>query len=231
MKGTNKSQQIFLYIVLLGILAIALVYFFVYTKYNDETAALKNRNDTLQKRVESLKQYYDDYENYCVGMDHMNSDIDNWLNEFPSEVREEDVVKLALNCLDEAEIFYQTVTTPEKEEIAAIDPTLIAAGTYEGCGENLSFDVVKGSYTLQLDYENLKNMVKVINQKSERSSLRDITLVYDKDLCCLAGTTDVDFYSVQGTGKEYVQPDFEDYLAGLRQLFAGRFERATQEEE
>lgn len=213
------AKQAMTYVLILGLLLLLLVYFLVYQKYVEKTEALERSNAELRVRVDQLKEYYDNLDTYNTEMAQMEGEITAWLDEFPADVKEEDIIVLALDTEKNATVAYTNINIQNREAL-----TTIAADTVKAAGmEDLSQDIIfvqrKTSYVNITDYANLKNCIRTINDNKNRVVISNVSYSRNEEEGGIEGTIEVTFYSVLGTGKEYVPQQLPAYESGLYDLF------------
>ncbi len=228
MKNTTAKQAM-TYVMALGFLLLLAVYFLVYKSYNDKAEALEQANATKQQRVNELKVFYDNLPIYNAEIEQYQAQIAAWLDEFPSNVLEEDIIVLALDTENVAYVDYSNINIGSREALW----TIPAATMQLAKMENLMYDVVyverTVSYVNTTDYFNLKKVVETINKSSNRLTISNIAYSKDDEDGELTGTIEVSFYSVLGTGKEYEPQILREYESGLENLF-GTTEVSVSEE-
>lgn len=213
------AKQIMTYVLLLGLLLFMAVYFFVFKKYQEKTEELENSNAALQVRVNQLKEYYDKLDDYNTEMAQMQEKIGAWLDEFPADVKEEDIIVLAINTEKNAIVGYKNINIGDREALSSVTADVVSAAGIEGLGQEITFIQRKTSYVNLTDYANLKRCIATINENANRSVISNISYSTNEDEGCLEGTIEVTFYSVSGTGKEYVPQKLPAYESGLSDLF------------
>ena len=217
MKKTT-AKQVMTYVLALGFVVLLAVYFLVYKSYNDKAAALEKSNVTKAQRVAELKVFYDNLGTYNQEIAQYQAQIAAWLDEFPSDVKEEDIIVLALDTEKTAFVGYTNININGREALRTIPATMQLAKM-----ENLTQDIIfverTVSYVNITDYFNLKKCVETINNSTDRLTISNITYSKNEETGELEGTIEVTFYSVQGTGKEYVPQDLKEYESGLANLF------------
>lgn len=216
--GKLDTKKILTYTLLLEALLILGVYIWVYQKYTDMTEKLKSDNQALTTRVAELKEYYDNIEMYNESTAAMKAEIDEKLDSFPADVKEEDVLVLALDTMRKANVGYTGITVSKRESIYDIDEAVVTEAALEGYDQAISMGSRVTQYTTINNYYDLKKVVDIINSIENRRVIN--TLSYTKnDDGYLEGTIEVQSFFAIGTGKGYVEPDIADYEAGLSDLF------------
>ena len=217
----NKAQTAFFTVFILGLALAAVVYLYVFKAYNEKTDALVSSNRQLATRVEELRIFYEKMPEYKEQIVLMTDDIQKRLGEFPADVKEEDVIYLALRTWEEGILAaYSNITVAEREEMALIPAETVQAAGIEGLDKELGFRQRMATYTNTTTYSNMKDLIESINRNQEQLAITSVAYSLNDDNL-LEGSIDVTFYTVSGTGKEYVPRTFKDYPVGISNLFGG----------
>lgn len=215
----DTAKKIMTYVLLLGALLLVAVYFLVYKKYNDMAAEIEASNVTLSERVNELKEYYDNLNAYNAEITMMQEQVNTWLDEFPADVKEEDIIVLALDTEEAAYVAYTNINIQERQAMRTIPASMVQPAGMENLVSDIIFVERKTSYVNTTDYFNIKNCVEVINNSDDRLVISNITYSENEETGLLDGTIEVTFYSVIGTGKEYEPQVLPEYESGLLNLF------------
>ncbi|MBE5874160.1 MAG: hypothetical protein E7287_07090 [Lachnospiraceae bacterium] len=217
MKKVN-SKQVFSYVALVGILAVALFYVMFYMKYEEKTTALIQENGLLKSRVATLKAYHKKADEYRSKVDAMQEGIGQLLEEYPANALEEDALMLAVDMEKHGNIKYSVINIGEDEQIYSIPESTVKAAGYNDLQNSLVFVEKRVTYGNDISYGSLKSCIEEIYKNKNKIAVSNIVYLRDEE-GKLTGNIDVSFYSVRGTGKEYVKPDIDKYMAGKADLF------------
>lgn len=218
-KKDSGAKKAMTYVLLLGLIACALVYFLIYRKYNDKADKLKASNVELNDRVKALEVVYNKSADYEKSIADMQDEIRRMLDEYPADVEEENMTMLAVESMKTAVVDYKNMNITDKNVLLTIPADTVQAGGMEEFQNALSFVQQNACYVNTCDYFNLKDIVKTINGQADRNVIDTITYTKNKELNNLEGTIEVRFCSVAGTNKEYVPVNIKDYEAGTEDLF------------
>lgn len=225
----EKNKNIVLYVAAFGALLLILCYVFVFQRFQTEAEKIENSNRELSQRVNELKIYYDNREQYMKESELLKQQMDEIFLEYPADAREEDSIKLAVYMQMQSGLKYSNINISTPESIKLIpSETVIPAGLEEYTGQ-IAFSGRNVSYVNEITYEGLKNAIKTIFDCESRIGINNITYVKNSEGGVLTGSIDVTFYSAQGTGKEYTPPDLVQYLSGTENIF-GTFKVPEEEE-
>ena len=230
-ENNNRQKSILTYVLIGGGLLLILEYFYVFQRFNDEAESLQRSNKALQEQVNIYKDYYEHETEYQQSIESMRKQIDDMLKEFPADVKEENVVKLALDTLDNAEIRYTTINIADKEAVKTIPAETVSPAGFEDLNDMIIFIKKDASFVNKLDYFNLKDVVKTINDNKERSTISSILYTKNDSENCLEGTIEVSFFSAVGTGAEYKEVKLPKYVSGVEDLFNLKTEEELAAEE
>lgn len=217
----SKEKSTMMAVSLLSLLLIIGVYMFVYKSYSDKTNELKASNQTLQARVDELKVYYDDRETYEKGIEAFKSDIDTKLGVFPGDAREEDALDLAITpWKNNVLVDYEQISIDEAEEVSTVDEDTVKAAGIEGYDKAITFNRRVATYSNNTTYNDMKDIVKIFNDKGDRLTISTISYMREEETGLLNGTIECSFYYVTGINAPYTKPEFSEYLTGLTNIFA-----------
>lgn len=213
------NKNTFLGITLVGILAIVVVYVFVYMDYTERTDELTASNAVLQAEIDELQEYADNMERYQSEINEMKTAIEDIVAEYPADAREEDVIMLAVQIQDRNAIAYNAINMEATESVYTVPYDNVRLAAIEGMDRDLIFARKHAVYSNITNYDNLKSCIQQVFDSPNRIGISNIVYVKNEEDGTLEGSIDLYFYSAVGTGKEYVVPDIAEYLAGTSDLF------------
>ena len=213
------EKQILTCVVLGGLVLILVVYFLVFKAYNDKADAMVTANAALNTRVNELKKFYEDVEKNKVEIESMQNQILEWLDKFPADVKEEDIIVTALDTEKNALVAYTNINIADREALYTIPTATTLLSGIENLNQDLIFVKRITSYVNTTDYLNMKNIVRTLNESKNRLSIQNFNYSFNEETGLLDGTIEVAFYSICGTGKEYIPQVLPDYIEGLSDLF------------
>lgn len=219
--GAAGGKNIMLYVAGLGALLMILVYFLVYQKLVDKADEIEASNQELARRVEELKGYYDARETNLANTLLLEQLTDELLAVYPADAREEDAIMLAVQMQRESEGKFLNVNMECGNPPIHVVPaeTVQAAGS-EKYTQEIQFCYMNATYVNEVSYAGLKNLIQTVYNSNNRIGIQNISYTRgNEENPNLAGQVDLVFYSVNGTGKEYVAPDIMPYLAGTDNIF------------
>lgn len=217
---SNNNKNLLLYVTAFGALLMILVYVFVYQRLSEEADTINASNRVLNQRVNALKIYYDNRNQYMEDTQQLELLLDELLAEYPADAREEDAIMLAAQMQRDGGAEFLTVNMQKGNVIHDIPAETVAAAASEKYTQAIQFRNMDAVYVNEVSYTGLKKMIQTIFDSNNRIGIQNI--VYSKgdaENPRLSGHIDLIFYSVQGTGREYVAPDITPYIAGTDNIF------------
>ena len=224
-----SEKQIMTYVILVGLVIFIAVYFLINQNYNEKAATLEAENTTLNQRVIQLKLYFDDMDKNKKEITSMQNQVKDWLAEFPADVKEEDIIVMALETEKNAAVAYSNINIADREALRTIPAATACLSGMENLTQDLIFVKRLTSYVNMTDYPNMKNVVQTINDSDKRLSISKIMYSMNEETGLLDGTIEVTFYSVIGDGKEYVPQKLVDYQIGLSDLFGNTENKSSSD--
>ena len=235
-----SSKQVFTYTLLLGVLVLVAFYFLSFTKKMEAKDALIASNKKLDERVQSLKGYYDKQEEYRQEMAAMEPEIDEILNKYVPNVREEDVIMQAVNTQRSAAVKYNSINIASNKDLKVISEKVVKGAGIEKYQNEIKFRQRTATYANNLDYINLKLVLQSFFESGYNIGVSNITytksdtadaimqgfideetgeLIFateklEQKQGILNGTLTLQFYSVAGNGKTYEKPHMVPYESG-----------------
>lgn len=108
MNMTLSKRDMGLLLGLFGVIVAALVYYFAYMPYTQKTTTLENENKALETRVNLLQTLANQREDLETATKENEEKTLEILDRFPADVREEDIIMLAVQLQNEAPYEYIT---------------------------------------------------------------------------------------------------------------------------
>lgn len=119
MKLSVKDKRILL--MFLGVLLLAVSYFFVYRPQMEEAGLIEQANEPLQTRLEELLALAKNKDFYIQETESMEAKIQEYCLKFPAAVRQEDGIVLARNMENSMDMAISNVGTGEAELLYFLD--------------------------------------------------------------------------------------------------------------
>lgn len=234
-----KKSDINLLIMLVGVAIGVLSYFFVYTKFNEKTDILNVENAALEQEVNYLQDLADHKQEYIDKTESMQAEIDEIKAQFPAEYKPEDDILYIRAIEKDYDAFASSLGmgVPGVIEVQApVEAAPVAVATEESVdGEETEaapvaetaaaptpeIQLYRVSLTTNMvtNYNSIKDIVQMINTDPNRKSIEQLSLAFDSETGDIAANMSFSAYSLSGTEKVYIEPDFGDIRFGTGNIF------------
>lgn len=213
MKINKKDQKLLLYIG--GILPLILVYFLLFVPTQGKNQALSAANEELEQELTRREALDEEKEAYRARTGEMEKQISEALLSFPAGIREETAIMYA-----------DTLERQSDMKIAGI--SIGAENQLCDIGEGISLSGSQITYTFTSSYGDFKKNVEAIQSDKEKRNVENVILSFDSASGKLVGSMTVNLYSVQGSGKEYKEPQMPQMSTGTNNIFGGASSSHTE---
>lgn len=209
---TRKEKKMLLYAA--GILGLVSAYFFIAAPAKDERTELKNTREALATELAQVKEYADNRQYYERETAAMQGEMDAVLAQFPSWIAEETTIMYADMLEDGTDIYIPNISIGNSNYLYTL-----GQNSGETAGNGISLYGTQVVYTFTVPYDDMKEVVRTIQEDKERRDVETITLSYESGSGELVGNMTVNMYAVTGTGKEYVAPAVPSMMLGTDNIF------------
>lgn len=213
------NQKTFAGISVVGLLVVLMLYVFVFLNFQTKTQELESANAVKAKEVAELEEYYNNLPQYQAAIEDMQQQMQDILAQYPADARAEDVLMLAVDTQENNAIGYDSINMETPESVLDISTDVVANAGIEEYTQAISFVSKHANYVNTTTYEDLKTVIAEIFNTENRIEIDNIVYTKDEQSGLLSGNLDLNFYSVTGTGKEYIAPDITAYPAGTSDIF------------
>lgn len=218
------KQQVNVLIMVLGVIIIALTYFYGVQKLNEKTEMLETQNGQLRNEINTLQMLQLKQNSYIADTEMMKGLCEAVVEMFPSYVLTEDEIMYAVKLEDQVGCYFSYVGTPgtqnidiplgERENMLADLPDVTGAIAQNSVmneeqifnAQGIVLDNSASSNNFSCTYDQFKQLVKLIRENEDMRSIDEISLSYDNTTGSLTGTMTINYYSMSGTGKKYDLP-------------------------
>lgn len=201
-----------LLVILFSFLVIAGAYYFGYSKlvaqtetYNSEIITLRNKKTELSSKVANKEKYIADTTTFNQ---HFDETLLNYSNGSTQLLSIDFLNKLEnlTGTWIKSTSFSSPVSIYTFGSKASSNPSANTAKAY-------STDMAGYKTTLtvsyQSEYDQFKNLVKLINEYDKKNTIDNITMSYDNANGYVTGTMTVSMYSITGKDRTYTDPTFD----------------------
>ena len=248
-----KKSDINILLIALGIAIAAIAYFFVFTKLNEKTDAMKANNASLQQEVDRLQELANNKQKFLDDTATMQDEIENIKAQFAAAYNPEDEVlyvrELEKNFDASAKAVNMPGTSPMEVAQAAADQTAAPVAEESVDATDATGDAAPVDATAQTaapeillyqtpvtinfvaSYNSIKDIVKRLNTDEMRKSIETLSLAFDSETGDLTGTMLFNMYSLTGTDAVYTTPDVPGIIYGTNNIFNSADKKASIEAE
>lgn len=237
MKNVKKSD-INILIMLLGVLLAVAAYFFVYNSFTEKTAVLQSDNAALETEVAELQKLADNKNFYIEETVRMNEEMTAIMAKYPSEVRTEDQIMYTVELENVYSIWVNSLQAGDKEmvQIATQEPQPVEVTEEAPVEETAAENAVEApaasgyqdtvflynspfSINFKVTYRSMKDIVAAIVDSDERMNITNLSLAYDGDTGCLAGSLNANMFTMSGTDTLYEELNVPGVSTGTADFF------------
>lgn len=236
-----KKSDINILLIALGLAIAAIAYFFVFTKLNEKTDAMKANNAVLQQEVDRLQELANNKQQYLDDTAAMLDKIEEIKAQFAAAYKPEDEVLYVRDLEKNFDASAKTVAMPgtapmevvQSEVAAQPEPAADAAvdATAEDAAVTASVDTSTAAapeillyqtpvtINFVASYNSVKDIVKRLNTDEMRKSIESLSLAFDSETGDLTGTMLFNMYSLTGTDVTYTTPEIPGVTFGTNNIF------------
>lgn len=193
---TKREKKMLLYTA--GIASLVLVHFVIVSPGREERAALRSEGERLAAELESARNQKEMQEYYIQETDAMQEEMDAVLGQYPAEITEEMTIMYADMLEEETDTYIPNISIGNSNYIYTL-------GQESGMtAENgISLYGTPVVYTFTCSYDDMKKIVRTIQEDEERRNVEELTLSYESGTGMLVGNMTVNMYALAGAGREY----------------------------
>lgn len=218
------KQQVNVLIMVLGVVIIALTYFYGVQKLNEKTEALEAENGQLRNEINTLQELQLKQNSYIADTEMMKGLCEVIADMFPSRILTEDEIMYAVKLENQVGCYFSYVGTPVTQniEIPLGEKENILAGLTDITGAIAQNSTINEEQVYNVDgimlgnaassnnfvctYDQFKQLVTLIVENPDMRSIDEISLSYDNATGSLTGTMTINYYSMSGTDRKYELP-------------------------
>jgi Tfp pilus assembly protein PilO len=212
MTVTTREKK--LLIALIGVLAVAYSYFFIFRPTAEKNEDLSNENTQLSARLSDLKGKQDKEEEYVSETVRLNLEVETLLKEYPSYLMYENEIMDVVDLENRTGVSVSSLTI--------LDPVAVSVDTQSSEGDAADqyvlYDVNTNlSYTAT--YSVMKNMLDRIVSVQNKRSISTFSATLDNSTGEITGVLNFDSYFIYGQEKNYESANIPDIKHGTNNIF------------
>lgn len=240
MEKKVKKSDINLLIMLVGILLAVIAYFVIYQNFTEKRDAIAAENAALEVEVGELQKLADNKEFYLAETDRMNTEMNDIMANYPGEVRNEEMILYAAGLETTNSIWVNSIvmepsamvqtaqaaqpaaqpadaTQDATQDAAAVSGEATPVAT--GLKETVFLYASPYELGFKTTYRSIKDIINAVVTNDERMNISSLSLAYDNETGCLAGSLAMNIYTMSGTGKLYENVDVPGVATGTNDFF------------
>lgn len=215
-----SRKEINILIGLLGVLVAVVVYFFVYSDFNDKTAALQAESASLQPQAETYEAVNARLDEYELGLVSNQNEVNSIFDHYPANIRLDDASMLWVNFdkaypedIQFSDLAFDEIAVAGMADVVDTGDAELTDngdGTYSYSQEdaeeitaNYALYTLPTSMTFGCSRDGVAKIFSYLKSQHNRLSVSAISIEYDEEYGCIAGQIFVNQYYLEGTGKEY----------------------------
>lgn len=237
LKITKREKNMI--VILVGILLVMASYYLGYRTFKSRTDILKQQNQILESQIQTLEGISAEKDAYVAKTEEMQTSMNAIIQKFPSNMISEDIILYMRNLEQKTDSYVHNITTPAKQyvNITATEETDLLSSMEDVTGaireygfvndgkvpdtRSMQLAQVESAVNCSITYKGLKDIVTDITENDNRKSIDNISLVFNENTGDLAGSMTVIYYTLSGTGREYLQPTITGTSHGIECIFGG----------
>lgn len=196
------KKEIQLLIALVGIAVAFLSWQYIYKPKMEQVEQMNAQNQTLQSEVNRLEQMEANRANYVADTEELKAEAEDVIALFPAGYLVEDQIMYlyGMEGVSENEVVVPSVGMANPESIPYAGN--LAVEGYNLTDEGIAMNKSATNITFMTTYDGLKNVVKYVYDMPGRKAITSVSVSGGED-GYLSGTMTMDFYALEGAGKEY----------------------------
>ena len=237
LKITKREKNMI--VILVGILLVMASYYLGYRTFKSRTDILKQQNQILESQIQTLEGISAEKDAYVAKTEEMQTSMNAIIQKFPSDMISEDIILYMRNLEQKTDSYVHNITIPAKQyvNITATAETDVLSSMEDVTGaireygfvndgkvpdtRSMQLAQVDSAVNCSITYKGLKDIVTDITENDNRKSIDNISLVFNENTGDLAGSMTVIYYTLSGTGREYLQPTITGTSHGIECIFGG----------
>lgn len=243
-KGLTIKQKRLVFI-LAGVLIFLLTFFLVFKKNMDKVSKLETKNIELSGQVDLLSNLQIRVNEMKETTERRQQQIEKYASEYPCKMTQQKVISNLYHMWQDTHMELRSIK-PGAERIFFKDGQFVALSEEDATAEEgaqdteiseaeknpetkVTFNQMVGkviSYELEVSGTR-KQILKAfdwISENPEHMSLSEIALSFDASTGKLTGMLRMNFYSLNGNGAPYEEPDISGITIGNKDVF-GTFKK------
>ena len=207
--GITDSEKRLLFIVL-ALALLVCTYFFVFTKFMDQAAAIEASNVQDQATVDQLQSMVDLQAETQKETEGYKQTIKDIIAKYPVKIPQEKSIYLVQSMQDEIGVYIPSISFSMDNLVM----TFSGDEGVSGRSANLAM-----AYTCT--YDQFKELLKYVTEQKDRVTIPSISAAFDQATGLITGSMTYKMYFLTNTGKEYEEFPETGLEKGVPSIFYG----------
>ena len=206
---------------LLGIILVAVSYFFVYKPSVEKKAELETQLATLQQQEAELVELENNMDFYLSEIERLEGEKAEYLACFPADIEEESEIMYAVELENNVDIKFNSLNYGTPIDLLGAGEQMVEGEVAEGTETTTAV----GGYCLPLTasylstYNGLKSTITHTNMHQNRMVIDQLTASYDASTGNLVGDMTINMFYMTGTENMYNEPYVPSMGIGVSNIF------------
>lgn len=213
MKITRRDLGVIM--ILVGVLAVFLVYQLSFTKMQTKVEDLQNEQKNIKAQINELQPVKDNAPFYEKMMEQFLEELNKKTEEFPVQVRYEDGIMYVVELEDKVGVEISSFTASESSVVSSIE------GTGSLLGHNYTLGIASLSFNYAVeDYDTMKEFLNYIYaDKNNKRTITTVSISFDKKTGKINGAIDINMFALSDGIRTYEEQDLPIDKQGVGVIF------------
>lgn len=212
------KREVKTFLVLGGLLILAVCYFAVFTPFQDRTNELSAQLVPLREEVQELESHLLRINEYEVGIETISNNVNEIMQAYPADVKEEDVLSYLLTMEAKEEVLMESVTFNNPVLVSQF-PAMIEGENKQYIAKDMNVYRTSTLMTGRMSYPQVKRVINYLYNSPKQTTLENVVLTYNGETGALTTSLQLAKYFIQWDGAEYIPESVPNVSLGVKDLF------------
>lgn len=212
-----SKRDIKLLLILAGLLIFLLLYFTMFTHYQEKSAEVHTAISELEPQLAALEEQYLNLATYEQGIEDSRTAIAEQLTHYPADIENEDFLVYLLDMEKKVGLTMDSVSFDEPGLLLEFPCDVEQDGELKRA--DLSAYRTGVVMTCTLNYPQLKQGIQYLYDSQQRTALDSVSLSYNAETGGLSGSFSISKYYINWDGAVYEPAIMPKTSKGVSDLF------------
>lgn len=198
-----KPKELQAIMIVAGLAILFCAYKFIFVPFNEKTSVLKTEISTLEAKIDDLEDKRAHRVEYQAETEEFKEKSSVLVNKYPQNFTLERAIEYIITELDEYSVEVSNISIGSTSLFYSFTD---AQGTAVEGAPQINATEVTVSYNT--NYSGMKGLVDKLNFGDSRITIENLSASYSTTTGGVSGSASLRVYTAVGTGREYVEPDF-----------------------